>query len=167
MSEEFTTSTNHLWKSMFVCFFNGKCISASQHSWYLPLRFSVCKIKWVFWLLYLGRETGNAIALGAQLWCYLHRSMFVVVVMSSWSVFFLPAEAGCSGVHEAGHHPGDGAQLQGLQAHQEADAAGGTHDGEAGEAAEDWAGEETPTETPGDSPVIMLYNKLQCSKMVC
>lgn len=47
-----------------------------------------------------------------------------------------PAATGRGCVHEAGHHPGDGAQFQGLQAQQAADAEGGAHDGEAGEAAE-------------------------------
>lgn len=61
-----------------------------------------------------------------------------------------PAETGRGGVHEARHHPGDSPQLKGLQTQQEADAEGGAHDGEAGEAAEAGAGEEAQTETPGD-----------------
>lgn len=60
------------------------------------------------------------------------------------------AAAGRGGLHEARHHPGDGAQLQGLQTQQEADAEGGAHDREAGEAAEAGAGEEAQAETSGD-----------------
>lgn len=60
-----------------------------------------------------------------------------------------PAAAGRGGLYEAGHHPGDGAELQGVPPQQEADSEGGSHDGEAGEAAEAGAGEETQTEAPG------------------
>lgn len=62
----------------------------------------------------------------------------------------LPAPTGRGCVHEAGHHPGDGAQLQGLQTQQAADAEGGAHDGEAGEAAEARAGEKAAAEASGD-----------------
>lgn len=62
----------------------------------------------------------------------------------------LPAATGCGCMHEAGHHPGDGAQFQGLQTQQAADAEGGAHDGEAGEAAEAWAGEKAKAEASGD-----------------
>lgn len=61
-----------------------------------------------------------------------------------------PAATGCGRMHEAGHHPGDGAQLQGLQTQQAADAEGGAHDGEAGEAAEAGAGEKAKAEASGD-----------------
>lgn len=60
-----------------------------------------------------------------------------------------PAAAGCGGMREARHHPGDGAELEGLPAQQETNSEGGSHDGEAGEAAETGAGEETQTETSG------------------
>lgn len=53
-------------------------------------------------------------------------------------------------MYEARHDPGDGPQLEGVQAQQAADAQGGAHDGEAGEAAETGAGEEAATETPGE-----------------
>lgn len=39
-------------------------------------------------------------------------------------------------MYEARHNPGNRPQLQGLQTQQAADAEGGPHDGEAGEAAE-------------------------------
>uniref|UniRef100_A0A3Q2Y493 SWI/SNF related BAF chromatin remodeling complex subunit ATPase 2 n=1 Tax=Hippocampus comes TaxID=109280 RepID=A0A3Q2Y493_HIPCM len=59
------------------------------------------------------------------------------------------AEAGCSGVHAPGHHPGNGPQFQGVPPQQAADTAGGTHDREAGEAAEVGAREEASAEAPG------------------
>lgn len=78
---------------------------------------------------------------------------FLTVLSDSPCVFApSPAEAGRGGVHEEGHDPGDGPQLQGIQAQQAADAEGGAHDREAGEAAEAGAGEETPTETSGEPP---------------
>lgn len=46
------------------------------------------------------------------------------------------AEAGCGGMYEERHNPGDSPQLKGIQAQQAADAERGTHDGEAGKAAE-------------------------------
>lgn len=61
-----------------------------------------------------------------------------------------PAEAGRGGVYEARHDPGDSPQLEGLQTQQAADAEGGTHDWEAGKAAEAWTGEEAQTETSGE-----------------
>lgn len=61
----------------------------------------------------------------------------------------LAAETGGGGLHATGHDPGDGSQLQSLQAEQAPDPAGSPHDGEAGEAAEDRAGEEAPAEAPG------------------
>ncbi len=39
-----------------------------------------------------------------------------------------PAEAGCGGVYEARHDPGDGSQLKGLQTKQAADVEGSAHD---------------------------------------
>lgn len=51
--------------------------------------------------------------------------------------FLLTAETGGGGLHAPGHDPGDGSQLQGVQAEQAPDAARSPHDGEAGEAAED------------------------------
>lgn len=59
------------------------------------------------------------------------------------------AEAGGGGLHAAGHDPGDGSQLQSVQAEQAPDPEGSPHDGEAGEAAEDRAGEEAAAEAPG------------------
>ena len=67
-----------------------------------------------------------------------------------YNVSVSPAEAGCRGVYEAGHDPRDGPELEGLQTQQAPDAEGGTHDWEAGEAAEARAGEEAQTETSGD-----------------
>lgn len=64
-----------------------------------------------------------------------------------------PAETGRGCMYEAGHHPGDGAQFQGLQAQQAADAEGGAHDGKAGEAAEARAGEKEKAEASGDQSV--------------
>lgn len=54
-------------------------------------------------------------------------------------------------MYEARHDAGDGSQLEGLQTQQAANAAGGTHDREAGKTAEARAGEEAQTETSGDS----------------
>ena len=71
---------------------------------------------------------------------------------SHFSILLFPlAETGCGGLHAQKHHAGDGAQLQGLQAQQAADPEGGAHDGETGEAAEDGAGAEAPSETPGET----------------
>ena len=59
------------------------------------------------------------------------------------------AAAGGGGLHATGHDPGDGPQLQSLQAEQAPDPEGSPHDGEAGEAAEDRAGAQAPAEAPG------------------
>lgn len=59
------------------------------------------------------------------------------------------AAAGGGGLHATGHDPGDGPQLQSLQAEQAPDPEGSPHDGEAGEAAEDRAGAEAKAEAPG------------------
>lgn len=61
----------------------------------------------------------------------------------------LTAETGGSGLHATGHDPGDGPQLQSIQTEQAPDPEGSPHDGEAGEAAEDRAGEEASAEAPG------------------
>jgi len=81
---------------------------------------------------------------------YMYVCIYVCVCWLSLTVCASAAASGRGGVHEAGHDPGDGAQLQGVPAQQAADAEGGTHDGEAGEAAEAGAGEEAPAEAPGE-----------------
>lgn len=68
------------------------------------------------------------------------------------------AETRCGGMHETRHDPGDGSQLKGLQTQQAADAEGGPHDGEAGEAAETGAGEEAQTETSGETQLFVFTN---------
>lgn len=60
-----------------------------------------------------------------------------------------PAAAGRGGLYETGHDPGDGAELEGVPTQQETNFEGGSHDREAGEAAETGAGEKTQTETSG------------------
>lgn len=81
----------------------------------------------------------------------------------------IPAEAGRRGLYETRHDPGDGPQLEGLPAQQAADAEGGTHDREAGEAAEARAGKEAQAETSGEShqspcnnPQHLLYHSSYC-----
>ena len=74
----------------------------------------------------------------------------------------LTAETGGSGLHATGHDPGDGPQLQSIQTEQAADPEGSPHDGEAGEAAEDRAGAEAPSETPGESWRAILIHR-SCS----
>lgn len=64
--------------------------------------------------------------------------------------FSYSAEARCCSLHAPRHHSRDGPELQSLQAQQETDAERGTHDRETREAAEDRAGKEAQTETPGD-----------------
>ena len=59
------------------------------------------------------------------------------------------AATGGGGLHATGHDPGDGPQLQSVQAEQAPDPEGSPHDREAGEAAEDRAGAEAKAEAPG------------------
>lgn len=75
--------------------------------------------------------------------------------MVSGGFFFIrsivsAAETGRGGMYEAGDDPGDGPELEGVQAQQASDSEGGTHDREAGETAEARAREETQTETSGN-----------------
>lgn len=73
-----------------------------------------------------------------------------------------PAEAGCGGMYEARHDPGDSPQLEGLQAQQAADAEGGPHDWEAGKAAEAWTGKEAQAETSGEPHWTGYRNCYRC-----
>lgn len=61
-------------------------------------------------------------------------------------------------MYETGDDPGDGPELEGVQAQQASDSEGGTHDREAGETAEARAREETQTETSGDPWMSVCNN---------